>query len=162
MPFVSAYFRVDVPLVLLGVLLAVNTVGCSSSSSSAPPVKKTPPLPTGATVMFDSTADFASTAHFFDFPWPSDLRLSSAGTPDVRGIANPLPSSVLEGMRTIAEERKGYPMVPVGWFRFTADLAPRVVTDLIPASASSPILLIDVQKGSPTLGALIPTVADAP
>jgi hypothetical protein len=51
-------------------------------------------------------------------------------------------------------------MVPVAWFRFTADLAPRIVTDTIPASPSSPILLVDVQKGSPTLGALIPTIAE--
>jgi hypothetical protein len=110
--------------------------------------------------MFDANADFASTEHFFDFPWPSDLRLSAAGTPDVRGIANPLPSAVLEGLRTIAEERKGYPMVPVAWFRFTADLSTRVVTDLLPASPSSPILLVDVEPGSATLGKLIPTIAE--
>jgi hypothetical protein len=136
----------------------VAAEGCSSSSS--PTTHKTNPTPTGVTVLFDAAADFDSTAHFFDFPWPSDLRLSAAGTPDLTGIANPLPSAVLEGMRTIAEERKGYPMVPVGWFRFTADLAPRVVTDLIAASPKSPILLIDVQKGSPTLGKLVPTIAE--
>src|SRR5580692_3865601 len=146
-----------VAIVFALVFLAAE--GCGSSSS---PVTKPPPqpLPTGATVLFDATADFTSTAHFFDFPWPSDLRLSKTGTPDVRGIANPLPSQVLEGLRTIAEQRKGYPMVPVAWFRFTADLATRVVTDLIPAKASSPILLVDVEKSSPTFGKLIPTVAE--
>jgi hypothetical protein len=144
-----------ISLALSLALIAMN--GCESSSSSHPP---SPPLPTGVTLMFDATADFTSTAHFFDFPWPSDLRLSATGTPDVRGIANPLPSKVLAGLQTIAMERKGYPMVPVAWFRFTAELAPRVVTDLIPASPSSPILLVDVQKGSPTLGKLIPTIAE--
>ncbi len=141
---------------LLLVLAAAEGCSSSSSKSTSPP----PPAPTGATVLFDATADFASTAHFYDFPWPSDLRLSSSGTPDVRGIANPLKSAVLEGLRTIAEERKGYPMVPVAWFRFTADLATRIVTDTIAASASSPILLVDVQKGSPTFGTLIPTIAE--
>jgi hypothetical protein len=136
-------------------LAFVATEGCGSSSHAP-----TPSLPTGATVMFDATADFTSTEHFFDFPWPSDLRLSATGTPDVRGIANPIPSKVLAGLQTIAMENKGYPMVPVAWFRFTANLAPRVVTDLIPASASSPILLVDVQKGSPTFGKLVPTIAE--
>jgi hypothetical protein len=140
-------------------LALVFITGCSSSSSpvTKPPAKT---LPTGVTVLFDAKADFASTAHFFDFPWPSDLRLSSSGTPDLRGIANPLKGAVLEGLRTIAEERKGYPMVPVAWFRFTADVATRVVTDTIPASPSSPILLVDVQKGSSTLGKLVPTIAE--
>ena len=58
---------------------------CSSSSSPA----SGPPAPTGVTVMFDASADLKSPDHFFDFPWPSDLRLSSPGTPDLTGMANP-------------------------------------------------------------------------
>jgi hypothetical protein len=159
MPLSSARGRCRAALALILIAMA------SCSSSSAPVVAQKPPptpptLPQGATVYFDASADFASTEHFFDFPWPSDLRLSAAGTPDLRGIANPLPSPVFEGLRQIAEQRKGFPMVPVAWFRFTADLAPRIPTDIIAAAASSPILLVDVDPRSPTLGKLVPTIAE--
>jgi hypothetical protein len=114
----------------------------------------------GTVVMFDSTADLSSSDHFFDFPWPSDFRLTSAGTPDIDGFPNPEESSVLGGLQTAAEQRGGYPMVPVAWFRFTADLAARVSTDTISAAATSPILLVDVDPTSTTLGKLYPTIAE--
>jgi hypothetical protein len=129
--------------------------GCSSSSSPAGSSGST-----GVTVLFDSAADLHSPDHFFDFPWPSDLRLSSAGTPDLTGMPNPTGSAVLEGLRQIAEERTGFPMVPIAWFRFTDDVAPHVATDTIAAAASSPILLLDVDPKSPDLGKLLPTIAE--
>ena len=135
----------------------VALLACSSSSSSPSGGSGTPP---GVTVMFDSTADLTSPDHFFDFPWPSDVRLSSSGTPVLTGLPNPTMSGVLEGLRTIAQQRPGYPMVPVAWFRFTADVAARVSTDTIPAAASSPLLLVDVDPKSPTLGKLLPTIAE--
>jgi hypothetical protein len=129
--------------------------GCSSSSSSS-----SPPDPTGTQVLFDADADLHSPDHFFDFPWPSDLRLSPSGTPDLTGLPNPTGSSVLAGLRQIAQERAGFPMVPIAWFRFTADLAPHVATDTIAAATSSPILLLDVDPKSPTFGKLLPTIAE--
>jgi hypothetical protein len=110
--------------------------------------------------MFDAAADFTSPDHFFDFPWPSDLRLSPSGTPDLTGVANPTLSQVFEGLRQIAQQRPGYPVVPVAWFRFTADLAPRAPTDVIAADPSSPILLVDVDLASSTPGKLLPTIAE--
>jgi hypothetical protein len=129
---------------------------CSSSSQAGPAAAG----PTGVTVMFDASADLESPDHFFDFPWPSDLRLSSTGTPDLTGLPNPTGSSVLSGLRTIAEQRGGFPMLPIAWFRFTADVAPHVSTDTIAALPSSPILLLDVDPKSPTLGTLLPTIAE--
>jgi hypothetical protein len=111
-------------------------------------------------VMFDAAADFGSSDHFFDFPWPSDLRLSPAGTPDLSGVANPTMSQVLEGLRQIAQERAGYPEVPVAWFRFTGDLAPRAPADVIAADPASPVLLVDVDPASSTPGKLLPTIAE--
>src|SRR5579871_1000570 len=141
----------------LGCLAAlVLSQGCSSSSSSSGPA----PGPTGTTVLFDLSADLASPAHFFDFPWPSDLRLSSAGTPDLRGMPNPLSSSVVQGLIDIAQQNTGYPAVPVAWFRFTADLAPRQPTNTVAAAASSPVLLVDVDPASPDRGKLYPTIAE--
>jgi hypothetical protein len=136
--------------------VSVSLVAAACSSSSPPGA------PTGTIVMFDASADFASDGHFFDFPWPSDTRLSPQGTPDLRGIPNPIMSQVFEGLRTIAQQRTGYPVVPVAWFRFTADLAPRKSTDTIAADPSQPILLVDVDPNpvSKTLGKLLPTIAE--
>jgi hypothetical protein len=110
--------------------------------------------------MFDASADFISSDHFFDFPWPSDLRLSASGAPDLTGVANPTLSQVFEGLRKIAQQRAGFPVVPVAWFRFTADLAPRAPMDVIAADPSSPILLVDVDPASSTRGKLLPTIAE--
>lgn len=145
-------------MLLLSVSLLLSAVagpGCSSSSPGSS-------APTGTVVMFDASADFASDGHFFDFPWPADTRLSPKGTPDLRGIPNAIMSQVFEGLRTIAQQRAGYPVVPVAWFRFTADLAPRKSTDAIPADPAQPILLVDVDPNpaSKTLGKLLPTIAE--
>ena len=149
---------------MLAVLPALMVAGACSSSSSGPSSSAEADSGTpsdsgaGVTVLFDAAADLTSSAHFFDFPWPSDLRLSSTGTPALAGLPNPTSSGVLEGLRTIAEQRPGFPMVPVAWFRFTADVAAHVPTDTIPAAASSPILLVDVGAGS--AGKLLPTIAE--
>ncbi|MGH7298254.1 MAG: hypothetical protein ACRELB_25165, partial [Polyangiaceae bacterium] len=135
-------------------LLLVATLGACSSGHGA-----SGPAATGTTVLFDAGADFSSPDHFFDFPWPSDLRLTPAGTPDLSGIPNPTLSDVFGGLLKIAQQRPGFPVVPVAWFDFTADLAPRVVTDVIDASPTSPILLVDVDPASTTLGKLYPTIA---
>ena len=127
-------------------------VACSSSHGASGP--------TGTTVLFDASADFTSSAHFFDFPWPSDLRLTPAGTPDLTGMANPTLSQVFAGLLQIAQERTGFPVVPVAWFDFTNDLSAQSPTDVIPADPSSPILLVDVDPSSSTPGKLFPTVAE--
>jgi hypothetical protein len=142
-------------LALVVALASQLPVACSSSHGSGGP-----PGPTGTTVLFDAGADFTSSDHFFDFPWPSDLRLTATGTPDLSGIANPTLSQVFAGLLQIAQQRTGFPVVPVAWFDFTADLAARAPTDVIAADPSSPILLVDVDPASPTLGKLYATVAE--
>src|SRR5215472_3707038 len=141
------------PRLALPSALFLGTVACSSSS---------PSTPTGTVVLFDASANLSSPDHFYDFPWPSDLRLSPAGTPDVTGIANPTSSAVFEGLRTAAQQRAGFPVVPVAWFRFTAAPAARASTDVIPADPAQPILLVDVDPASTTPGKLIPTIAETP
>ena len=138
-------------------LLAMALAACSSGSSGH---GASGPGASGTVVLFDASADFTSPAHFFDFPWPSDLRLTAAGTPDLTGIANPTLSDVFAGLLAIAQQRSGFPVVPVAWFDFTTDLAPRVVTDVIDAAPASPILLVDVDPTSSTLGKLYPVVSE--
>ncbi|MGD0524541.1 MAG: hypothetical protein ABSE49_05340 [Polyangiaceae bacterium] len=135
--------------------LPVSSLACSSSSHGSAASG-----PTGTMVLFDATADFTQPANFYDFPWPSDLRLTSTGTPDLTGMANPTLSQVFAGLIQIAQENTGYPVLPVAWFDFTADLAALSPTDVIPAAATSPILLVDVDPTSSTLGKLFPTIAE--
>jgi len=113
----------------------------------------------GTSVLFDLQADTSSPEAFFDLPYPSDLRLTAAGTPEVSGFPNPKNVAMLENLRTVAARRKGFPMLSVAWFRFDGPLTARSSDDVIPADAASPILLVDVDESSPDRGKLIPTVA---
>lgn len=95
---------------------------------------------------------------FFAFPFPSDLRLSEEGTPDLTGF----PMTVLPIVRDLAmvsEERPGWSVTPVAFFRFSEPLAPRATADVLAPTAASPFLLIDVDPASPDRGALVPTIA---
>ncbi|MEB2324136.1 MAG: hypothetical protein OZ921_16610 [Sorangiineae bacterium] len=146
----------------LALLLGLGSVACGAESEGSPPAALA-----GAQVAFD--VDFAPLEHpddpaaaaraFYDFPWPSDLRLDAAGHPDFGGFPNPLGSATVAGVIEAASARKGFPTVAVGWFRFDAPLGARRVDDLLPADASSPVLLIDVDESSPERGKLYPTVA---
>ncbi len=137
----------------LWALLVVGAGACSSPSSGSGTASD------GTTVVFDFAADLHSPDTFFDFPFPSDLRLTPSGAPDVAGLPNPTLSAVLEGLRVIAGDRRGFPFMPVAWFRFTAPMASQDVSKTITADKSSTILLVDVDEASPTRGALVPTVA---
>jgi len=130
-----------------------------SACSSSPTASITRP---GAQVAFDFGADLGSPDHFYDVPYPSDLRLSADGKPDWSGL--PVPSAaanIVGSLKVIAGERLGFPVISVGYFRFDAPVATSDVTQVIAASLESPIVLIDVDPASPTRGTLIPTVASS-
>jgi hypothetical protein len=88
-------------------LVTVLAAACSSKSSGAP---------TGATASFDIEADFTSPDHFYDFPYPSDLRLSSTGGPIASGFPNPTSNELVTGMLKIVGDRPGFPVIPVACF----------------------------------------------
>ena len=116
----------------------------------------------GATAVFDLTADLTSPAHFFDAPYPSDLRLTAAGTPDLTGLLYPSFLQTIAGLQKVAMEHPGFPVVPVAYFHFDAALGNLDVTQVIPAAKTSPVLLVDVDPTSKDRGALFPTVATVP
>src|SRR5436305_2345148 len=101
---------------------------CSSKGDDAP-------QPQGnqhATVAFDLGADFANETAFFEFPYPSDLRLSAKGTPQGSSFPNPLGKPVIVGMRANVDDRAGFPVVPTAYFRFDRPLAARSLDAVIP------------------------------
>jgi hypothetical protein len=136
------------------VALTLALAGCGSDDGSEPPSN-------GATrFVFDLNADTETAEHFYDLPYPFDLRLDAEQHPVLAGFPNPEAIVIIDGLRENAQEARGFPVVPVVWLRFTGALAARAVTDVIAADASSPIRILDVDPDSPERGRMFPVVAE--
>ncbi len=137
-----------------GLLLAssFSLLACSSKSDDPKAASS------DTKVIFELDADFADEARFWDFPYPSDLRLKG-GAPISSGFPNPLGKKLVENLRSAAGGRKGFPVVPTGYFHFDAPLAKRTPSTVIAADAKSPVFLVDVDPASPDRGKLTPLVA---
>lgn len=59
-------------------------------------------------------------ATFWNYPWPSDQRLDANGAPDVAAFPNPRNVPILASLLSVVPERHGWPMMSIGYFRFTA------------------------------------------
>lgn len=114
--------------------------------------------PTTSAVAFDLDDAGRTQDTFFDFPFPSDLRLRPDGTPDLTGYPNPRVGTI-DDLLTVAEDRPGWPTVPVGYFRFGAPVGPVDTSTPFAAELASPILLLDVDPDSPERGRLFSTIA---
>jgi hypothetical protein len=132
-------------IVLCGVSIGLIGAGCSE------PVRQT-------TTKFDLAA-IGKPGHFFDFPFPSDRRLTALGAPDLSGYPDASGLQVFGGLVAAAAARPGFPTLPVAYFRFDAELPPQSGEDPLPAEPSAPILLLDVDPWSPERGRLIPVLA---
>src|SRR5689334_2755938 len=110
------------------------------------------------TIAFDLDGPLAD-ATFWDLPFPSDLRLTDTGAPDMAGFPNPRKVPLLESLLSVIPERRGWPVMPAAYFRFTAPIADRAISDLIAPGPDAPALLIDIDATSTELGATYPIVA---
>lgn len=126
-------------------------VGCASKDAAS--------AETGTLVDFNLDADFSNPEAFYEFPYPSDLRLGPKGGPIGAGFPNPKNKAVIRSVKATIEDHPGFPLVPTAYFRFGAPLPSLDENAPIAAESSSPILLVDVDPKSPTRGKLIPTVA---
>jgi hypothetical protein len=131
-------------------------VALAPACSSSPP-----PTDSQAVARFDLASPMADDT-FFDFPYPSDLRLRPDGAPALEGYPNPNGLGIVDGFKQIAVQRKGFPVLPVGYFRFEAPIKAPALDAVIPAEAGSPLLLVDVDPKSPDRGKLFPLVATVP
>jgi hypothetical protein len=134
--------------------------GASTSSSSTGGAGGT--AAAGTQAVFELGADLTSQAHFYDFPYPSDLRLTASGTPDLTGQPFPSALTQMPGLIVAAMQHPGFPVVPVAYFQFTAPLGSLDSTQVIAADPTSPILLVDVDPTSSQRGTLTPVVATVP
>ncbi len=148
--------RLGTPLVLcLG--LGLN-LSCGSDSEE--PGAEVEPL-AGVAVRFELSAELTDSS-FYDFPYPSDARLTARGTPDLAGFRNPQDNPMFAGLVEIAGEHPGFPVVPVAYFQFEAHVAEQALEQVISAEPGSPILLVDIDPSSPERGRLFPTIAKQP
>ena len=144
--------RPSAPLALACCFSLLSLAGCADDDV-------TPPVPLPTTAIVDTDVDLATAGTFYDFPYPSDLRLTAQGTPDLRGIPVSARSTIIAGLVEVAGQHPGFPVVPAAYFRFDGDLAPRSPSDVVAADVTSPLLLVDVDPDSPDRGTLFPLVA---
>lgn len=120
-----------------------------------------PGAPSGSvTALFAENAG-ASAATFFDAPYPSDLRLTAAKTPDVANWPT-ADKKVLRMVLQGASQRPGFPVVPVGYFRFDADPPARDATALETRGFDGSFALVDVDPTSNERGRTFPVVGTRP
>ena len=113
-----------------------------------------------ATALFAENAG-SSPATFFDAPYPSDLRLTPQGTPEVSHWPTN-GKKVLEIVLQGARERPGFPVVPVGYFRFDVDPPMREATALENRGFDGAFALVDVDPTSNERGRTFPVVGTRP
>jgi dienelactone hydrolase len=138
---------------IFSLLLVVSLVACNGSNSNPSTGSG------GVKALMNPAANLTDPAAFYDFPYPSDLRLDAEGRPVLDGFPNPKAVAVVDDLLLIAKQRKAYPVLPVGYFRFSGPIAKQTADIILPADPGSPVLLIDIDPDSETRGALVPTVA---
>jgi hypothetical protein len=110
------------------------------------------------TVAFELEGTLAGET-FWDLPFPSDLRLTPEGRPDLAGFPNRRHLPVLDALLSVASERAGFPVMPIGWFRFTGEPPQHALDQVIQADAAADVLLVDIDPSSDERGALYALVA---
>jgi len=138
----------------LAVVVATLLLACGSDSPDDPASDGE-----ASELVFDLDGALDTRQTFFDAPFPSDLRLTADGTPNLDGFPNPRDTPILGDLIAAASQSRGINAMPVGYFRFSAPVASRVESDVIAPEADGPILLVDIDPDSPERGRLYPVVA---
>jgi hypothetical protein len=134
---------------LAAVVVLVWAAGCGSDDIGEVP---------GTQASFALAGPINTPETFYDFPYPSDLRLTAAGNPDIEGLPMREDKPTILPVRTLVRQRKAFPQAPVVYFRFDAKLPKLDPDQPYAASIESPVLLIDIGEGQ-RRGTLYPTVA---
>lgn len=111
----------------------------------------------GVSVRFDTAATLEGD-DFFALPIPLDARLDDEGRPQWAGLPHPARIRLVGDLVEQAEERFGWPTMPVVFFQFDGELPPHEPSTVIAAAADSPVIVVDVDETSPERGRFVPTV----
>lgn len=93
------------------------------------------------------------TQGFFDDPWPSDLRLTSDGAPEVTGFPNPSRLALLDTIKDAVESSvRAFSVSAPVYFRFSGAIDPSSLPNSLEDSLDdgASVFLIDVDPESPT------------
>jgi hypothetical protein len=140
-------------------LVTLVTLGaCGNSASTSGPLHKA-----GADKLSSVESMFTIPAsleqldgeHFFDHPWPSDLRRDPDGSIHYAGFYNPHNAPVItQYVDTFKGLLYGFSPAAPGYLRFTGDIdptsLPKAPPDSLPSSAT--LQLIDIDPTSPERG----------
>lgn len=146
-------------LAALPLVLALHAACGDDSSATSSGAGAGGSAPAGTSLIFDLAADTKTAEGFYAQPWPLDTRVDENGAPDWSGLPNPGNSLVVNQFKESVKSNRGFPTLPVAFFKFTAPLQPRVPTDVIAPSGEAPILMMVVGEGDPNRGELVPVVA---
>lgn len=142
------------PLLLaLGTLAILTGGACSSSSGTS----TTPTTTTGTQALWVAPVGLSqlSEEHFYDHPWPSDLRRDADGTIHVGGFYNP---RLVVLLKTYIAETigllPGFSPTSAMYLRFTGDIDPSTLPadPLHSVMPSSSVQLVNVDPNSPEHG----------
>jgi len=133
-------------LITILVAAAAPATGCGDDGTNAP------------TVAFELDGPLAGDT-FWDLPFPSDLRINADGTPDLVGYPT-RDSALVIDLLEVAARRRGFPVMPVTYVRFTAAPPPRALDQVFPATGDQLVELFALAPGDPVLdGQRVPVVA---
>jgi hypothetical protein len=127
-------------LAALAFVAITNVVACGDDDAS--------------TVYFNAGAT-STPETFFDFPLPADIRLDVSGAPDLAAFPNPRGVPILADLLALVPDRRGWPVMATGYFRFTAPIPDRSLDIVYNAGA---IRLVDIDPDSAERGRQFPVV----
>jgi hypothetical protein len=107
---------------------------------------------------FELDGSIDDPAAFWDMPFPSDLRLADTGAPDLTGFPNPRKVPILNALLSVANDRRGWPVMPIVYVRFRAPVPEQTIDTVIPPGDER-VVLVDIDPTSPERGTSYPLVA---
>jgi len=140
------------------VVMLLALAGCGGGDAEGLDARPVP----GTAVIFDLDADLGVSAHFYDVPYPNDLRADAQGRTDHSGFPGRAGSRLLRPIAELADARVSSATTPFAYFRFDAPLAARDAADWIVADPAGPILLIGIDAEHRDYARLFPAIASTP
>ena len=138
-----------------------STDGSSSADGSADGSDHTDPPGTSALLDTAALGEGMPSDRWFDFPYPSDLRLKPDGRLSLATMPNPRNLPLIRGIIEAAEQEHGYPVTPTAWFRFSGPVAAEDGARTLATVDPSRAILVALNGEPGAIGRPVPIVAQA-